>query len=111
MPIPVGDGETCGLVNVARLDPSWPAPTVACERLALLDELYVRPDLRGRGIGSSIIGELLALARNRGVELVEINVDESDVDAQRFYERHGFCGTETAQSTERSFYYWQELAT
>ena len=79
--------------------------------VALLDELYVRPDLRGRGIGSSIIGELLALARNRGVELVEINVDESDVDAQRFYERHGFCGTETAQSTERSFYYWQELAT
>jgi ribosomal protein S18 acetylase RimI-like enzyme len=79
--------------------------------VALLDELYVRPDLRGRGIGSSIIRELLALARNRGVELVEINVDESDVDAQRFYERHGFCGTETAQSTERSFYYWQELTT
>lgn len=79
--------------------------------VALLDELYVRPDLRGQGIGSSIIGELLALARNRGVELVEINVDESDVDAQRFYKRHGFCGTETAESTERSFYYWQELTT
>lgn len=79
--------------------------------VALLDELYVRPDLRGRGIGSSIIRELLALARSRGVELVEINVDESDVDAQRFYERHGFCGTETAQSSERSFYYWQELTT
>jgi GNAT superfamily N-acetyltransferase len=82
--------------------------------VALLDEMYVRPDLRGRGIGSSIIGELLALARNRSVELVEINVDESDVDAQRFYERHGFCGTETVQSPGRSdpgrsFYYWQEL--
>ena len=79
--------------------------------VALLDELYVRPDLRGKGIGSSVIGALLTLARDRGVELVEINVDESDVDAQRFYERHGFCGTETAQSTERSFYYWQELTT
>jgi GNAT superfamily N-acetyltransferase len=79
--------------------------------VALLDEMYVRPDLRGRAIGSSIIGELLALARNRGVELVEINVDESDVDTQRFYERHGFCGTETAGSTLRSFYYWQELTT
>ena len=79
--------------------------------VALLDEMYVRPDLRGRGIGSSIIGELLGLARDRGVELVEINVDESDVDTQRFYERHGFCGTERAESTLRSFYYWQELAT
>ena len=79
--------------------------------VALLDEMYVRPDLRGSGIGSAIIGELLALARDRGVELVEINVDEVDVDTQRFYERHGFCGTETAGSTLRSFYYWQELAT
>jgi GNAT superfamily N-acetyltransferase len=79
--------------------------------VALLDELYVRPDLRGKGIGSSVIGALLTLARDRGVELVEINVDESDVDAQRFYERHGFLNTETAQSTERSFYYWQELKT
>jgi ribosomal protein S18 acetylase RimI-like enzyme len=82
--------------------------------VALLDELYVRPDLRGRGIGSSIVAELLALARHRGVELVEINVDESDVDAQRFYERHGFCGTESAPSPDgeapgRSFYYWREL--
>ena len=77
--------------------------------VALLDELYVRPDLRGKGIGSAIIGELLALARTRGVDLVEINVDESDVDAQRFYERHGFCGTEAEQSTDRAFYYWQEL--
>ena len=79
--------------------------------VALLDEMYVRPDLRGQGIGSAIIGELLALARDRGVELIEINVDESDVDTQRFYERHGFCGTEAPGSTLRSFYYWQELTT
>jgi GNAT superfamily N-acetyltransferase len=79
--------------------------------VALLDELYVVPDLRGRGTGSAIIERLLALARDRGVGLVEINVDESDVDAQRFYERHGFCGTETPGATERSFYYWRELPT
>ena len=77
--------------------------------VALLDELYVVPHLRGRGIGSAIVERLLALARDRGVGLVEINVDEGDVDAQRFYERHGFCPTETPGSTERSFYYWQEL--
>ncbi|MEW6475559.1 MAG: GNAT family N-acetyltransferase [Actinomycetota bacterium] len=78
--------------------------------VALLDELYVVPDLRGRGIGSAIIERLLALAREQGVELIEINVDEPDVDAQRFYERHGFSATE-AGSTERAFYYWQELTT
>jgi len=79
-------------------------------QVALLDELYVVPPLRGQGIGSAIIDHLLSLARARSVELVEINVDEGDVDAQRFYERHGFSPTEPG-STERAFYYFQELAT
>ena len=79
--------------------------------VALLDELYVVPHLRGRGIGSAIIERLLALTRDRGVELVEINVDEGDVDAQRFYERHGFSATGAVASTERAFYYWRELTT
>ena len=42
--------------------------------------------------------------------MVEINVDEADVDAQRFYERHGFSATEP-DTGERAFYYFQELAT
>jgi GNAT superfamily N-acetyltransferase len=79
--------------------------------VALLDELYIVPDLRGRGIGSAIIEQLIAVARGRRVGLVEINVDEADVDAQRFYERHGFRATEAPDSTERSFYYWRELTT
>jgi GNAT superfamily N-acetyltransferase len=77
-------------------------------QVALLDELYVVPDLRGRGIGSEVIELLLATARRRSVALVEINVDEGDTDAQRFYERHGFAGTDPS-SRERAFYYSREL--
>lgn len=77
-------------------------------RVALLDELYVRPDLRSQGLGSATIAEMLATARRRGVDLVEINVDEGDVDARRFYERHGFSSTEPG-SDERSLYYRLEL--
>ncbi len=77
-------------------------------RVALLDELYVVPRLRGQGIGSTIVDLLMSTARARGVDLIEINVDEGDVDAQRFYERHGFSGIET-DSKERAFYYTQEL--
>ncbi len=79
-------------------------------RVALLDELYVEPPLRSQGIGTAIIDHLLTLARDEGVGLVEINVDEADVDAQRFYERHGFSATEP-DTGERAFYYFQELAT
>jgi ribosomal protein S18 acetylase RimI-like enzyme len=78
-------------------------------QVALLDELYVVPHLRNKGIGSAIIDHLMATLPAQGVDLVEINVDESDVDAQRFYERHGFSPTEPG-STERSYYWSQELA-
>lgn len=76
--------------------------------VALLDELYVVPDRRGEGIGTTLIELLFTVAADRGVELIEINVDEADVDAQRFYERHGFSGLEP-DTGERAFYYSLEL--
>lgn len=78
-------------------------------RVALLDELYVVPDLRGQGIGSGLVAALLARVRDERVSLVEINVDEGDVDAQRFYERHGFSVIDP-DSGERALYLSQELA-
>lgn len=76
--------------------------------VALLDELYVEPAQRNHGIGAAIIDRLLSTCQARGVGMIEINVDEGDTDAQRFYERHGFCSL-AAGSTERAFYYTQEL--
>ncbi len=76
--------------------------------VALLDELYVAPDLRGHGIGSRLIGRLLTEAAERSVSLVEINVDEGDVDARRFYERYGFNAIDPG-SNERALCYFQEL--
>jgi GNAT superfamily N-acetyltransferase len=76
--------------------------------VALLDELYVVPTQRGQGIGSAMIRHLMATARARRVRLIEINVDEGDVDAQRFYQRHGFSATDPV-TDEGAFYYFQEL--
>lgn len=76
--------------------------------VALLDELYVVPPLRGCGIGSALLEHMISVCRSRRVDLIEISVDEGDVDARRFYERHGFSSTEQG-STERSLYYFQEL--
>lgn len=77
-------------------------------RVALLDELYVEPARRGQGAGSAIVGLMLETCRQRGVDLVEIHVDEGDLDAQRFYRRHGFTWTEP-DSEERAFYFHMEL--
>jgi ribosomal protein S18 acetylase RimI-like enzyme len=51
-----------------------------------LDQLYLRPDWRGRGLGDRFV----ALAKQRrpaGLSLYAFQVNES---ACRFYERHGF---------------------
>ncbi len=77
-------------------------------QVALLDEMYVAPDLRGQGIGSAVIDLLMTTCETMGVDLIEINVDEGDTDAQRFYERHGFSMTEPG-SQERAFYFFREL--
>lgn len=76
--------------------------------VALLDEMYVVPHLRGHGIGSAVIEAMLAEVERRRGQLVEINVDEGDVDAQRFYTRHGFSGVEP-DTGERAFYFFREL--
>jgi GNAT superfamily N-acetyltransferase len=71
--------------------------------VALLDELYVRPDLRGRGIGNALIRAVEALAAERGGRVVEVNVDGEDTDARRFYVAHGYSNTEPG-ATEPSYF-------
>jgi GNAT superfamily N-acetyltransferase len=77
-------------------------------QVAILDELYVVPGLRGRGIG----GRLLAFVEEHlvasGFGCLEINVDGDDVDARRFYERHGYRNQEPGES-DPMYYYYREL--
>ena len=76
--------------------------------VAILDELYVRPELRGHRLGSALLDAAFDLTRARGGALIEINVDGEDTDARRFYEAHGFTNTEPDQ-TDPMLYYYREL--
>jgi GNAT superfamily N-acetyltransferase len=76
--------------------------------VALLDELYVAPEQRGRGLGSALLERAEAVTLERGGELLEINVDGDDVDARRFYERHGYTTTEPGQD-QPMLYYFRDL--
>ncbi len=77
-------------------------------RVALLDELYVAPELRGRGLGSALLTAAEAVTRQRGGEVLEINVDGYDTDARRFYERHGYANSEPGED-QPLLYYFREL--
>jgi GNAT superfamily N-acetyltransferase len=76
--------------------------------VALLDELYVQPDVRNRRLGSALLDAVCALASSRGAGAVEINVDGDDVDARRFYEARGFSNTDPGR-TDQLLYYYREL--
>lgn len=74
----------------------------------LLDELYVVPEQRNRGIGSDLLDAVEAEVRRRGGGILEINVDGDDTDARRFYVRHGYSDVEPGQ-TEPALYYFKEF--
>jgi GNAT superfamily N-acetyltransferase len=100
-----GDGEdfTGFAFLTLRPTPYFDGP------LAQLEELYVRPRMRGRGLGAALLQAAIRLVReHRGGE-VHINVDEVDTDARRFYERHGFVNVEPG-AEHRMLCYLRELA-
>lgn len=76
--------------------------------LAQLEELYVRPRFRDRGIGTTLITAALDAVRARGAGEMHINVDEIDHDTRRFYERHGFVNILPGEDY-RMLCYIQEL--
>lgn len=91
----------CGLITL-RPNVWYDGP------VALLDELYVEPAQRSRGAGKLLLDLMTRVLIGRGVELVEINVDDGDIDAQRFYLREGFTAVDEV-TQERAGYWYREL--
>lgn len=55
-----------------------------------LANIAVRSDLRGRGIGSSLLGRMLEVARDSGIRSLYLEVRESNELAREMYARRGF---------------------
>ena len=58
---------------------------------AFLLEPTVRPDYRRRGIGRSLVGRAVAVARERGMDVVHVDYEQPHLRA--FYEACGFTPT------------------
>jgi GNAT superfamily N-acetyltransferase len=78
---------------------------------AYLAELYVVPESRRRGLGGELMEAVLAAARERGCDTVDLGTDEGDHDAHRLYERFGFSNLVDADAAEpeRMLFYEREL--
>lgn len=59
-------------------------------RRALIEAVRVRSDLRGSGLGRTLIRWAVDAARAEGCAMVQLTSDKSRVDAHRFYDSLGF---------------------
>jgi ribosomal protein S18 acetylase RimI-like enzyme len=58
--------------------------------LGHVDELVVDEAHRGRGVGTLLLNELIAVARQRGCRRIELDSAFHREEAHRFYVRQGF---------------------
>jgi len=77
-----------GTIGVAYMSLAWVLEHGG--RTAWLDELYVRPAHRERGVGTALLRAVLDAARAAGAAAVDLEVESSHARAAALYERHGF---------------------
>jgi GNAT superfamily N-acetyltransferase len=92
-------GDKMCLVTLARLDGevighligrlSGP-DALRTGRIAVLESMRVAPGSRGTGVGSLLVENFLAWARDHDAAQASVTAFAANQTAQRFYERHGF---------------------
>ncbi|MEM7073577.1 MAG: GNAT family N-acetyltransferase [Pseudomonadota bacterium] len=55
-----------------------------------IDEIFVRPPVRGRGLGRDILNGVIGLLTDQGVRALHLEVDKTDDTARALYERLHF---------------------
>jgi len=81
-------GLIVGMVNLL-----FTVSTALGARVALLEDVVVLPQLRGRGVGSRLIEAAIATARKTGCKRITLLTDADNQAAQGFYRKHGFTSS------------------
>ncbi len=98
-----GDGPE-GLA-LLRFRPSLWTETLDC----YLEELYVVPDRRGRGLGLALMEAAMEVAREQGAAHMDLGTAEDDAAARALYESLGFSNREGKPDGAINYFYEREL--
>lgn len=98
-------GEGPDGIAVLRFRPSlWePAPE------AELQELYITPERRGKGLGRALLDGVLELSRARGATYICLGTSVDDTAAIGLYESAGFSNREGEPDGPSMLWYEREL--
>ena len=98
-------GERPDGIAVLRFRPSMYSDTLD----AHLEELYVAPDRRGRGIGRALLEAAMTTARETGAARMDIGTSEDDTAALGLYESSGFTNLERLPDGPKMLFYERDL--
>jgi ribosomal protein S18 acetylase RimI-like enzyme len=85
-------------------------PSLWAEGLdAYLEELYVAPPRRGRGIGRALLEAAMEAAREAGARRIELGTSETDTAARGLYESCGFSDREGGPDGPKMLFYERDL--
>jgi len=76
---------------------------------AYLEELYVIPEQRRKGIGRALLEASIQAAREAGANHFELTTGEDDTAARALYESRSFTNREGAPDGPRMLYYELDL--
>ena len=62
-------------------------------KIAELQEIYVSPSVRGKGIGKILINKMKLIAKNKGCKNLEVTCNIRRKDTHKFYLREGLNQT------------------
>lgn len=74
-----------------------------------LEELYVVPGQRGKGIGRALLEATMAIGREAGATRIDLNTGETDTAARALYESVGFTNREGGEDGPSMLYYERDL--
>lgn len=79
------DHAVIGMVNLL-----YTVSTALGARVAILEDMVVAPEERGKGIGNLLLRAAIDRATRNGCRRITLLTDATNEHAQRFYRRHGF---------------------
>lgn len=84
-------GRIVGFISGSVLISEGMAVIPSGENYLEIDNLYILPEFRNQGIGSSLIAQLLTQAKEQGVSYALVYSAAKNIrDILKFYERHNF---------------------
>ncbi|MGE4268608.1 MAG: GNAT family N-acetyltransferase [Deferribacterales bacterium] len=79
------NGKILGMVNIL-----YTVSTFLGGRAAILEDMVVLPEMRGKEVGSLIIQKAEELAKEAGCMRITLLTDSDNTGGQRFYRRQGY---------------------